>query len=208
MFYTNVRSPVKLGSSFVTKVETHIATPDRWGELAELFERKGPHGGTPQTDGCWCQFWHLRGNAYWDGHGTRNRQALEAEINEGGEPGLLAYVDDVPVGWCRVGPRESFDRLEHSAKLTRVDDEAVWSIVCFYVHPNAKRRGVASALLEAAAERAADHGAPILEAYPVRVGHMNIDAYTGYLPMYLAAGFEEVRDAGRRIVVRRRLSSS
>ncbi len=100
-------------------------------------------------------------------------------------------------------PTRAFERLEHSRKLARVDDEAVWSIVCFYVHPNAKRRGVASALLEAAAERASDHGAPILEAYPVRVGHMNIDAYTGYLPMYLAAGFEEVRDAGRRIVVRR-----
>ncbi len=37
---------------------------------------------------------------------------------------------------------------------------------------------------------------------------MNIDAYTGYLPMYLAAGFEEVRDAGRRTIVRRKLSPS
>ena len=34
---------------------------------------------------------------------------------------------------------------------------------------------------------------------------MNIDAYTGYLPMFLDAGFEQVRDAGRRVVVRKRL---
>ena len=36
---------------------------------------------------------------------------------------------------------------------------------------------------------------------------MNIDAYTGYLPMFLDAGFEVVREAGRRIVVRRRVAA-
>jgi len=34
---------------------------------------------------------------------------------------------------------------------------------------------------------------------------MNIDAYTGYLPMFLHAGFEVVRAAGRRTIVRRGL---
>ncbi|MDQ3672497.1 MAG: GNAT family N-acetyltransferase [Actinomycetota bacterium] len=173
--------------------------------MRELFERPGPRGGTPQTDGCWCQFWHLRGNAYWDGHGAENRKRLEAEVRGGSEPGLLAYVDDVPVGWCRVGPRKSLERLEHSRKLARVDDEPVWSVVCFYVHPSAKREDVASTLLEAATEHAGARGAPIVEGYPVRAGHMNIDAYTGYLTMFLAAGFEVVRDAGRRTIVRRPL---
>ena len=79
--------------------------------------------------------------------------------------------------------------------------------MCFYVHPAAKRHGVASALLDAAAAFAAEHGAPALEAYAVDAGHPNIDAYTGYLPMYLAAGFEPVKDAGRRTVVRRRLDA-
>ncbi len=189
----------------LSSIDVHAATPERWDDVADLFERKGPHGGLPQTDGCWCQFWHLRGNAYWDGHGMGNRRRLEAEIRSGTEPGLLAYVDDVLVGWCRVGLRESFDRLEHSSKLVRIDDQDVWSVVCFYVHPSAKRGGVAAALLEAAIERAAAHGAPILEGYAVRDGHMNIDAYTGYLSMFLEAGFEVIRDAGRRTIVRRGL---
>jgi GNAT superfamily N-acetyltransferase len=77
--------------------------------------------------------------------------------------------------------------------------------VCFYVHPAAKRQGVASALLEAAAGFAAEQGAAILEAYAVDSGHANIDAYTGYLPMYLAAGYEPVKEAGRRTIVRRSL---
>ena len=189
----------------MSAIDVRPAAPARWNDIVELFERKGPHGGTPQTDGCWCQFWHLRGKAYWDGHGAENRRRLEAEIRERGEPGLVAYVGGVPVGWCRLGPREGFERLEHSRKLARVDNRVVWSVVCFYVHPSAKRKGVASALLDAAIARATEHGAPILEAYPVREGHMNIDAYTGYIPMFLEAGFEVVSAAGRRTIVRREL---
>lgn len=183
------------------EIEVHPATPDRWDDVVDLFERRGPRGGTPQTNGCWCQFWHLRGKAYWDGHGAGSRKRLETEIRTGSEPGLLAYIDGVPVGWCRLGPRETFERLEHSPRLARVDEE-VWSVVCFYVHPSAKRNGVASALLKAASERAATRGARFLEGYAVREGHMNIDAYTGYLPMFLEAGFEVVRAAGRRTIVR------
>jgi hypothetical protein len=32
-----------------------------------------------------------------------------------------------------------------------------------------------------------------------------IDSFTGYLPMFLDAGFEPVSSAGRRTIVRRRL---
>lgn len=187
------------------EIEISTATPERWSDVANLFTRPGTRGGTPQTDGCWCRFWHLRGKAYWENHGDANRAALEVEILSGSEPGLLASVDGQVVGWCRVGARESFERLEHSRKLARIDSTSAWAIVCFYVHPEARREGVASALLEAATGRAEEHGAAVLEAYPVAPGHMNIDAYTGYLPMFLAAGFEPVREAGRRTIVRRRL---
>ncbi len=89
--------------------------------------------------------------------------------------------------------------------LSRVDDADVWSVVCFAVHPDAKRQGVASTLLEAACGHAAEHGATILEGYAARLNHPNIDAYTGYLPMFVAAGFEPVGDGGRRTIVRKRL---
>ena len=182
-----------------------VASPERWLDIVDLFTRPGARGGQPQTDGCWCRFWHLRGKAYWEGHGDTNRAALEDEILSGSKPGLLAYVDGSVVGWCRVGARESFDRLEHSTKLARIDTEITWAIVCFYVHHNVKRRGIASVLLEAATRRAGEQGAAVLEAYPVAPGHMNIDAYTGYVPMFLAAGFETARDAGRRTIVRKQL---
>ena len=86
-----------------------------------------------------------------------------------------------------------------------MDDEDVWSLVCLSVHVTARGQGVATALLESAIDHARARGVRILEAYPVREGHHVIDSFTGYLPMFLAAGFEPVRDAGRRVVVRRSL---
>jgi len=152
-----------------------------------------------------CQYWVLRGKAYDDGWDGANRTRLEAELRGRKLEALLAYRDGEPVGWCRLGPREAFARLEASTALARIDETPVWSVVCFVVHPTAKRQGVASVLLEAACERAAARGATILEGYPVRGNHMNLDAYTGYLPMFLSAGFEAVGDGGRRTIVRRGL---
>ncbi len=188
------------------EVEVLPVTPDRWPDLVDLFTRKGPRGGTPVTDGCWCQFWLLRGKEASEAWGAPGARRLQREVKSGSEPGLLAYLDGVPVGWCRIGPREMFDRLEHSATLRRVDDEPVWSVVCFYVHPTAKRRGVARALLAGAEALAARHGARLVEAYPVGPKQINLDAYTGYAPMYTAAGYDTVRRAGRRTVVRKQVT--
>jgi GNAT superfamily N-acetyltransferase len=183
-------------------VEIHAATPDRWDDVADLFTRPGPRGGTPIPSQCWCQYWVTRGGGYWDaGH----RDRLAQQLRDGDVTALLAYVDGEAVGWCRLGPRDSFERLTHSKKLAPVDDEPVWSVVCFYVYPCAKRQGVASTLLGAAAELAAACGAPALEGYAARPHHPNIDSYTGYLSMFLAAGFEPVGEGGRRTIVRRNL---
>lgn len=201
--------PTKSSSSAARSrpiVEVVPVTPDRWSDVVDLFTRKGPRGGTPMTDGCWCQFWLLRGKEASEKWGARGRRRLQGEVRRMTEPGLLAYVDGVPVGWCRVGPREMFDRLEHSATLRRVDNEPVWSVVCFYVHPSAKRMGVATALLKGAEAHAARHGARLVEAYPVGPKQINLDAYTGYAPMYEAAGYDIVRRAGRRTVVRKQVA--
>ena len=219
MFYTRTGVPVKLGvrdsaggclrllarERGQPLIEVRRATAASWQDVAGLFTRPGPRGGIPVANQCWCRYWHTRGNAYWEGAGDDNRAALERQLRAGTAAALLAYRDGEPVGWCRLGPRPSFERLAHARTLAPVDDLPVWSVVCFYVAPAAKRQGVASALLEAAVELARAEGAPALEAYAVRPGHPNIDAYTGYLPMFLAAGFAPVREGGRRTVVRKTL---
>ena len=185
--------------------EVRPATAAAWEDVVDLFTRPGPRGGTPFPGQCWCQYWLTRGREYWDGHEGDNRARLEEQLRHGDAHALVAYRDGEAVGWCRLGPRSSFVRLAHARTLAPVDDVPAWSVVCFYVAPAAKRQGVASALLDAAVELARDRGAPALEGYAARPEHPNIDSYTGYLPMFLAAGFEHVREGGRRTIVRRRL---
>lgn len=197
--------PISLRWDDVSSILVHCVTPARWDDVVDLFQRRGVRGGDPVTNGCWCQYWNLRGKAYHDGFAGTNRARLEQEVAGRKLHALLAYDDDVPVGWCRLGPRESFERLTHSPSTPKIDDEEVWSVVCFYVNSAAKRKGVATALLEHAIEHAAAKGAGILEGYAVPSGHMNLDAYTGYLPMFLGAGFEAKRAGPRRTVVRRAL---
>ena len=94
-----------------------------------------------------------------------------------------------------IAPRGDYPRLGRSATLKPVDDEPVWSVVCFYIKAGHRRQGVSSALLKAAVRHAKAQGARIVEGYPVdpcggKVA--NGDAYTGVPKLFRAAGFTEV----------------
>ena len=163
-------------------LQVAAVTPERWTDLADLFERKGPRGGSPMPAGCWCMWWRQR-----TGAAERNREAMRALVADGREPGLLAYEDGRAVGWASVAPREEFGQLVRSRQYGPNDGESgVWSIVCFYVDPRAKRRGVAKALLRAAVEHAAARGASAVEGYPHERGD-----YMGSPAMFEAAGFAQ-----------------
>ena len=170
-------------------------TPDRWDDFVDLFMRKGPRGGAGLGEGgCWCMWWRQR-----TGNRERNRRAMRTLVKAGREPGLLAYAEGIPVGWVSVAPREDYGQLARSKHYGPVkEDEGVWAIVCFHVHPSARHRGVAKALLEAAVEHAARRGARAVEAYP----HERRADYMGSREMFEAAGFREVRSGGVRTIVR------
>lgn len=164
-------------------------TPDHWDDLAALFGRTGADGG------CWCMFWRLTSTEYNQSTRDRNREALKALAAEGRAPGLLAYRDGEPAGWCGVGPRADFARLQRSRTLGPVDDRPVWSIICFFVGRRHRGAGVAAALLGAAVRRAAEHGAPAIEGYPIDPPAARAPAtaaYPGTVAMFRAAGFREV----------------
>jgi len=134
---------------------------------------------------------------------------------------LVAYDGAEAVGWISIGPRDDYERLAHSTVLMPIDDKPVWSIVCFVVGRRARGRGVARALLDAGVDYARDHGARMLEAYPVdvpdgeRIPSANV--FRGTLTMFERAGFKVVarrqgpgaerpRPIVRRAIRRRRTS--
>jgi GNAT superfamily N-acetyltransferase len=181
------------------RVQYCPATPERWGDLEQLFGPRGACGG------CWCMWLRLTRAQFDQWKGEGNRRALQALVAAGRVPGLLAYSDGRPIGWCSVAPREEFSRLETSRTLRRIDDRPVWSVVCFYVAKPWRRRGITVGLLKAAAAYAREQGATVIEGYPVipRVPDMPaVFAWPGLAAVFRQAGFIEVarRSATRPIM--------
>jgi len=186
-------------------LEIHPLTPKRLPDLAALFGQ----GGDPKW--CWCAFLRVRNVDFKTATEASNRRVLEAAVTatraQGRSPGLVAYRDGEAVGWVSLGPRDDYQRLMHSKVLAPIDEKPVWSIVCFVVGRKARGQGVAQALLDAAVEYAREHGATLLEAYPVETDGKRVPvahAYKGTLGMFERAGFKvaERRQANRTSAVR------
>jgi GNAT superfamily N-acetyltransferase len=183
----------------------HPVTPKRWKDLETLFGEKGACGG------CWCMWWRFSRAQFNKQKGEGNRKAMKKIVDSGEIPGILAYADGKPVGWCSVAPREKFILLENSRILKRVDDKPVWSVVCFFVAKPFRRKGTTVELLKAAVEYAKKHKAKIIEGYPVepKKGKMpDVFAYSGLVSSFRKAGFKEVlRRSESRPIMRYFISS-
>jgi GNAT superfamily N-acetyltransferase len=131
-------------------------------------------------------------------------------VKKGPPPGLLAYANAEPIGWCALAPREEYPKLQHSRVLHPIDDKPVWAIPCFFVAREHRGTGLTVKLLRAASAYARKRGARLLEGYPTDTrGKRAADpwVYTGLLSAFEKAGFREVvRRSRTRPVVRRRLS--
>jgi GNAT superfamily N-acetyltransferase len=130
-------------------------------------------------------------------------------VDSGEVPGVLAYEDGEPVGWCSVAPRESFESLNRSRVLKRLDDEPVWSIVCMFLARSHRNRGLTTALIEGAVEHVRASGGRIVEAYPTRPRGKKLEAVSSFMGVpasFERAGFSEcARPSEAKVVMRRRI---
>jgi len=166
-------------------------TANNWPDLEALF---GPRGACA---GCWCMYWRVPRKEFTKGQGEPFRKALKSLVEGGTTPGLIAYEGGQPVGWISAGKREEFVLLAQSKVLAPVDDQHVWSIVCFFVARSHRKQGLMLPLINAAVDYAASQGARIVEGYPMdpykRLG--GVSAYVGITSEFVKAGFY---DAARR----------
>ena len=170
-----------------------------WADLERVFDTPGD----PRT--CWCQYFKVTGAAWEEASPTDLAPMLHDQARQGSPtPGLVAYVDDEPAGWVAVEPRDSYPRLRRSRVVKQGsvepwDDASVWSIVCFVVRRDFRRRGVSGQLLAAAVEHARAEGASVVEGYPVDVAEFTSSPagslYHGTVSMFAAAGFSDASEA-------------
>ena len=171
------------------EVTVEPLTTERFEDLGKLFMQ----GGDPKW--CWCMYFRTRGLSWSNSTAKQNREGLRELAGGDIPPGLVAYREGEALGWIGISPRETYERLESSKVLARVDDKPVWSIVCFVVGARSRGQGVARALLEGAITYARGRGAQTLEAYPVATSRGKVtaaSAFHGTQSMFEKAGFQLV----------------
>jgi GNAT superfamily N-acetyltransferase len=180
----------------LTGLEFHEVDAPRWGDLERLFESRGG------PSHCWCMVWRHAPTQVRTGGPAVRKAALHERVAAGVPIGILGYLEDEPVAWCSIAPRDTYRAL---GGVDDDDAERVWSLVCFFVPRRLRGRGITARLIEAAAQHARRHGATMLEAYPVDPDSPSY-RFMGFAPQFQAAGFGEVGRAGtRRHVMRLKL---
>lgn len=188
----------------IADLEFRPLTSETWQDLHALFE------GDNVCRECWCMWWRLSASDWTRQRGKENREALKAIVKSGKVPGILAYSDGKPIGWCSISPREEYPRLERSRTLKRIDNKPVWSIVCFFVAKPFRRQGVSTRLLEAAVEYTGKQGARIAEGYPTRSSKKQQDplVYTGLASVFQKVGFDEASSSSKTRTIMRYMFGS
>ena len=176
-------------------IEYLPVTRERWPDLQRLFQASADEElGNPSR--CWCMEMRLRDPARWRAQagepgGEPNRKAMEALVQSGDTPGILAYEGAEPVGWCSVSPREQLVALPEAYRSQQARNPRVWSVACFYVPETQRGKGLIKGLLGAAVRYAIRAGAQVVEGYPVTPEFFG-DGAAGSVPIFEEAGFIEV----------------
>jgi GNAT superfamily N-acetyltransferase len=159
-----------------------------WDDMERLFEGKG----CPSY--CWCMAWRATREERQHSTNADRKAQIKQRVMAGVPVGLLGYLDDVPVAWCSIAPRDTYRPLGGPEDD---DGENVWSLVCMFTLRTLRRQGLSRQLIAAAVAHARQQGATIVEAYPVAIGSPSY-RHMGYIPMYTTAGFHEVGRVGTR----------
>ena len=172
-----------------SKYKFFPVTKEKWKDFETLFGEKGA------CAGCWCMYWRISQKLLDKQKGAGNRAAIKKIINGGSMPGIIAYHDIQPVGWCAVAPRAEYTRLQNSRVLKPVDENPVWSVSCFFIHRKYRNKGLSVDLLNASKKFVKSQGGKIIEGYPIEPRENKMPdafAWVGLSGAFLKAGFKEV----------------
>jgi GNAT superfamily N-acetyltransferase len=195
------------GNAQLTIVPANEAS---WDDLAAVFGKRG------DASRCWCQRFKMQPGESWRSVGPDELAFRLRQQTDCGHPkaeetsGLVAFLDEEPVGWCAIQPRNEYPRMLRNNRVPwegRDEDKAdasVWAVTCFVTRTGFRKRGVATALARAAADFARRRGARAVEGYPTTTKEALLgELHVGTVGMFAAAGFAEVsRPTIRRVVMR------
>jgi len=176
-----------------------------WPDFEALFAK---HNGV--WGGCWCLFYHTKGEFLIKGHGPENKKAKKALVKKRRTHGIIIYSGATPVGWVQYGPKPELPRLDASKTYQSLSlgngGKKLWRITCFFVDRNNRRKGVAGFGLNAALASIKTKGGGIVEAYPSTKPNKGASRmWSGTVSMFEDAGFDLSSQLGKSSVVMRKI---
>ncbi|WP_455905142.1 GNAT family N-acetyltransferase [Microbacterium sp.] len=152
----------------------------------------------PTSNVCFCLSYRIGSKENNALRGAQRADRVRELCHQDPPPGVIAYLDDEPVGWAAVHPR-SATSFARNRLIPHVDDLEVWSLWCIRVRPGYRKQGISHALIEGAVAHAKQQGAPAIEGYPVDNHGEKVNptmAYVGTRRLFEDAGFERAADTG------------
>jgi GNAT superfamily N-acetyltransferase len=175
-------------------------TSANWKDFETLMGEKGGCGN------CWCMYFRLPYKTFQENKPGGNKKMIKQLVNKEMPQGLIASMNNEPVGWIAMAPREDYTRLENSRVFKRIDDKPVWSITCFFIKKEFRHKGLSQQLIRGAIDFAKKKKIKILEAYPAIPYAKNVPhafLWVGVLSSFVNNGFKIVRQQSKsRAMVR------
>ena len=137
---------------------------ENWNDLLTLF---GKTGGNSQ---CWCLAYRFPQKTLANIPYNEREEVLHSlTVEKTYPPGLLGYIEGKPVTWVGFSPKEAFYKLEHSRVIKPIDQEKVWSMVCFYFKKEYRGKKLLYEMISGVQDYAKQEKIAILEAYPIEL---------------------------------------
>ena len=187
-------------NSFIDNLKFQPLTTTNWQQFEQLMGEKGGCGG------CWCMAFRLSPKEFAANKYDGNKKSMKKLIDENKPTGLIASVNNEPVGWIAIAPREDYIKIENSRSFKRIDDKPVWSITCFFVKKEFRRQSLSQKLIKGVIDYAIKKKIKTLEAYPTIPYSEKVSPpflWVGILSAFLKNGFTVVKKNGKsRAMVR------
>lgn len=129
------------------------------------------------------------------------RNWAERFITKGALRGYLAYVNDIPIGFCNTNDKMAYARFIN--ETASAPNERTKVVACFVIAPEYRGQGIATTLLERVIADAKAEGYTVVEGYPKLNEIRDANNYTGPLRLHEKLGFTELARYKDRSVMRK-----
>lgn len=151
----------------------------------------------PQWKGCYCHFYHSEKPAVsWDEKRIlENKMEVIRKIDDRVMTGFLAYENRDVVGWLNANDLSICVRLGNGFQ-ERFRNQRIAIAICFMVHPDYRRQGIARRMLDEAVRYYKSEGYDGIIGLPAQDHTQSVKHYHGSYAMFKEQGFQYLEHIG------------